>query len=69
MKKYRIVFFIVIVGCITCLLAGSKRVYDYFSWDEETTTWTSSDGDNNVMMDLGGDAGNFGFTKITVTYK
>ena len=38
MKKYRIVFFIVIVGCITCLLAGSKRVYDYFSWDEETTT-------------------------------
>ena len=38
-------------------------------WDEETTTWTSSDGDNNVMMDLGGDAGNFGFTTITVTYK
>ena len=38
MKKYRIVFIIVIVGCIICLLAGSKRVYEYFSWDEDRTT-------------------------------
>ena len=42
---------------------------DAGSWDDETTTWTSSTGDNSVVMDLGGDAGNFGFTKITVTYK
>lgn len=39
------------------------------SWDADTNTWSDSAGDDNVTMDLGGDAGNFGFTKITVTYK
>jgi hypothetical protein len=39
------------------------------TWDADSYTWSDSTGDNNVTMSLGGDAGNFGFTKITVTYK
>lgn len=39
------------------------------TWGADSYTWSDSTGDNNVTMSLGGDAGNFGFTKITVTYK
>ena len=39
------------------------------SWDNDNTTWSDATGDSNVTMTLGGEAGNFGFTKVTVTYK
>lgn len=36
---------------------------------ENSKTWSSETGSNNVVMTLGGDAGNFGFTSLDITYE
>lgn len=36
---------------------------------ESSKTWSSEKGSNNVVMTLGGSAGNFGFTSLDITYE
>lgn len=36
---------------------------------ESSKTWSSETGSNNVVMTLGGSAGNFGFTSLDITYE
>lgn len=38
-------------------------------FSESSKTWSSETGSNNVVMTLKGDAGNFGFTSLDITYE
>ena len=38
-------------------------------FSESSKTWSSETGSNNVVMTLGGSAGNFGFTSLDITYE
>lgn len=38
-------------------------------FSESSKTWSSETGSNNVVMTLGGTAGNFGFTSLDITYE
>lgn len=38
-------------------------------FSENSKTWSSETGSNNVVMTLKGDAGNFGFTSLDITYE
>lgn len=38
-------------------------------FSENNKTWSSETGSNNVVMTLGGTAGNFGFTSLDITYE
>lgn len=54
---------------------GSKKVIPTISkvtpdgFTESSKTWSSEIGSNNVVMTLGGSAGNFGFTSLDITYE
>lgn len=54
---------------------GSKKVIPTISkvtpdgFIESSKTWSSETGSNNVVMTLGGSAGNFGFTSLDITYE
>lgn len=54
---------------------GSKKVIPTISsvtpegFTESSKTWSSEKGSNNVVMTLGGSAGNFGFTSLDITYE
>lgn len=45
----------------------SKVTPDGFT--DSSKTWSSETGSNNVVMTLGGSAGNFGFTSLDITYE
>lgn len=38
-------------------------------FSDSSKTWSSETGSNNVVMTLGGSAGNFGFTSLDITYE